>query len=79
MGQNMSREWVRKWVNPNRDSKDGADDTESENRSVKCTKGVFRRDPVSVGKWVRNVFRTGCERFQRTVGFDGQSGEEYGK
>ena len=61
MGQNMSREWVRKWVSPNRDSKDGADDTESENRSVKCTKGVFRRDPVSVRKWVRSILRTDYE------------------
>ena len=61
MGQNMSQEWVRKWVSPNRDSKDGEDDPASENRGVKCTKGVFRHDPVSVGKWVRSIFRTDYE------------------
>jgi hypothetical protein len=79
MGQNMSQEWVRKWVSQKQDFEDGADDPASENRGVKCTKGVFRRGPVSVGKWVRSIFRTDSERFLRAVGFDGQGGEKCGK
>ena len=78
MGQNMSQEWVRKWVSQKQDFEDGADDPESENRGVKCTKSVFRRGPVSVGKWVRSILRTDYEWFLRIVSNDGQGGEEYG-